>query len=393
MPLEGTIKEFGLADIFQLIGLQKKTGTLFLKGSNGTINIHFEDGMVVKAEDSQKRPKYLIGNILVARGIIDDRKLKEALEIQKSTGQKLGNVMISQGLINKDELRDMLTFQMRETIYKVFRWKGGDYKFYQDRVDYDRDTIVPVGSEHLLMDGIRMLDEWPIIEKKLPDQEIVLRKNEDLRLDEEEEQGVDIFGGFEEKGKVGLSRELSHVLDLVDGKKSVYEIIEESRLGEFDTCKTLVELLDGRYIVKSGSRPSLILDEIALPAMKRKPAGLERLPYAFLVLALIFVFLQITGTRKIMNPRETRFHALKNSFATCQGERVRDNAELYYMEFGVYPKDARTLAQLDYIQGSDTSDPWGNPFVLSVSKKGSLTVSSAGTDRTLNSDDDITIAP
>jgi hypothetical protein len=75
MALEGTIKEFGLADIFQLIGLQKKTGILFLKGIDNTINIHFEDGMVVKTEDSQKRPKYLFGNILISRGKITKDKV------------------------------------------------------------------------------------------------------------------------------------------------------------------------------------------------------------------------------------------------------------------------------------------------------------------------------
>ena len=31
MALEGTIRDFGLPDIFQLIGLQKKTGLLTLK--------------------------------------------------------------------------------------------------------------------------------------------------------------------------------------------------------------------------------------------------------------------------------------------------------------------------------------------------------------------------
>ena len=31
MALEGTLKDFALPDIFQLIGLQKKTGMLYLK--------------------------------------------------------------------------------------------------------------------------------------------------------------------------------------------------------------------------------------------------------------------------------------------------------------------------------------------------------------------------
>ena len=34
MALEGTLKDFSLADIFQLIGLQRKTGVLTLRGKD-----------------------------------------------------------------------------------------------------------------------------------------------------------------------------------------------------------------------------------------------------------------------------------------------------------------------------------------------------------------------
>ena len=143
MALEGTIKDFGLADIFQLIGLQKKTGTLFLKGLETTVNIHFEDGAVVKAEESLKIPKYLTGRILINLGKIEPYQLEEALEVQKTTARKIGSILIGQELINKDDLQEALSFQMKEAVYRVFRWKGGDYKFYQDKVEYDRDTVAP----------------------------------------------------------------------------------------------------------------------------------------------------------------------------------------------------------------------------------------------------------
>ncbi|MFQ5768578.1 MAG: DUF4388 domain-containing protein, partial [Acidobacteriota bacterium] len=42
MALEGTLRDFSLADIFQLIGLQRKTGLLTLKGPDDTVTIPFE---------------------------------------------------------------------------------------------------------------------------------------------------------------------------------------------------------------------------------------------------------------------------------------------------------------------------------------------------------------
>ena len=55
MALEGTIKDFGLPDIFQLIGLQRKTGLLTLKHAQDQVTVFFENGMVVNADSSSKR--------------------------------------------------------------------------------------------------------------------------------------------------------------------------------------------------------------------------------------------------------------------------------------------------------------------------------------------------
>ena len=47
MALEGTIKDFGLADILQLIGIQRKTGILVLEREGENVELKFLDGNVV----------------------------------------------------------------------------------------------------------------------------------------------------------------------------------------------------------------------------------------------------------------------------------------------------------------------------------------------------------
>lgn len=393
MALEGTIKEFGLADIFQLIGLQKKTGVLFLKGAEGTINIHFEDGMVVKVENSRMSPRYLTGNILINRGKINDTQLRDALEIQKSTGQKVGQALIGQGLINKDELRDALNHQMCENIYSAFRWKGGDYKFYQDKVDYDRNTIVPINFENILMDGVRLMDEWPRIEKKLPSQDAVLKKAAVHESHEDSEAGEeDIFASGDGKKAGSLSKEASSIIRMVDGRVSIYEIIESSSLGEFDTCKAIVELLDKGYVVKTGDRPQILSEPEPSEPVTREPLNLQYAPIAFMVLSLLLVVFQATGTRKIMSAGVTGLVELKTPFALNQVKRVYDNSVLYYFDFGSYPESVDKLVQLDYVSGSDIVDPWGGKLQI-VNSPDCTVVLSGGPDKTLNTPDDITSNP
>ena len=56
MALAGTLKDFGLPDIVQLIGLQRKTGTLHLKHEGESVSVIFDNGAIVAAESSLGRP-------------------------------------------------------------------------------------------------------------------------------------------------------------------------------------------------------------------------------------------------------------------------------------------------------------------------------------------------
>ena len=78
MALEGTIKDFGLPDIFQLIGLQKKTGVLRLNNESDEVVIAFKDGMLVSADSKNKRLEERLGTRLVRSGVITEERSRQA---------------------------------------------------------------------------------------------------------------------------------------------------------------------------------------------------------------------------------------------------------------------------------------------------------------------------
>ena len=176
MALEGTLKDFSLADIFQLIGLQRKTGILTLKNEKDQVTVAFENGMVVAADSSTKRLEDRLGNVLVKQGKLTKERLDDALSTQKATLQRLGHVLVTQNAITDKDLKEAITVQISQLVFKVFRWRDGEYHFAPtDTVDYDRENFAPMSADFILMEGIRMVDEWPIIEKKIPSMDIVFK--------------------------------------------------------------------------------------------------------------------------------------------------------------------------------------------------------------------------
>src|SRR5262245_27147599 len=205
MALEGTIKDFGLPDIFQLIGLQRKTGLLTLKNEKENVTVTFENGMVVMADSDAKRLEDRLGNVLVKQGKLRAELLEEALQTQKATLQRLGNILTTANYITPKDLKDALQVQVSQIVFKVFRWRDGEYHFAPtDSVDYDRENFNPMSADFILMEGIRMVDEWPIIEKKIPSMDIVFRTVVDATMIE-----VGGGGGPDEAGGDPLRRAAS----------------------------------------------------------------------------------------------------------------------------------------------------------------------------------------
>ena len=125
MALKGTLGDFALTDILQLIGLQRKSGLLVIRHGDDEVSVGFEDGRVVSAESRERPAELKVGQLLVRSGKLTEQRLSEALEIQKKTLQRLGHVLLRHGWIEKEALSRELQLQMTETVYDLFRWRDG----------------------------------------------------------------------------------------------------------------------------------------------------------------------------------------------------------------------------------------------------------------------------
>src|SRR5947209_11560341 len=168
MALSGTLKDFGIADILQLIGHQTKTGTLVLKSGNDEVDVLFVDGTVVFATQKARNKADLLGSLLLRAELISEEKLEEALTEQQRSLKRLGDVFVQQNYVDAEKLSQVMRLQTTETLYKLFRWKSGTYEFSQQDVDAAKSGFEPIRAESILLEGFRRMDEWPAVRKKIP---------------------------------------------------------------------------------------------------------------------------------------------------------------------------------------------------------------------------------
>ena len=113
MGLEGTLKVFSLTDIFQMLGLQRKTGVLIVEGEDDTVTISFLGGQVVAAESAVRRLDNRLGNLLL-RDVVGLHRSQYTERDQIAVGRRVGDVSSAQKHrfrerpAHADQIRDTL---------------------------------------------------------------------------------------------------------------------------------------------------------------------------------------------------------------------------------------------------------------------------------------------
>jgi hypothetical protein len=392
MALEGTIRDFGLPDIFQLIGLQRKTGLLTLTNEKDdeSVTVTFENGMVVMADSSVRRLEDRLGNVLVKQGKITGARLDEALGVQKQTLQRLGHILASGSAITTKDLRDALSVQVSQIVFRVFRWRDGRYHFAPaESVDFDRENFVPMSTDYILMEGIRMVDEWPIIEKRIPSFDIVFRPVVDPSLIEVG-AGTGPDASTAERrvasatGRIRLAPEEERVFRKVDGVRTVQAIIDATGAGEFEVCRTLFDFLNRNLIAAAGhGAPS---PEDAATAIAASPVPGYVVSVLVVSLALAGLLVQrrspfaVTGLPAVLH---RSYAAVLDGATRSRLARLERAVEAWKATHAAPPAALEDLVRAGIVDRSYLLDPWSRPFHYEANASGYLlsAVDDSGTSR------------
>jgi hypothetical protein len=392
MALEGTLKDFSLADIFQLIGLQRKTGILTLQSELDTVTITFHQGQVVGAESVEKKLEDRLGRVLAKRGTISEENLERALETQKETLQRLGYVLVKYSFIQPEELKAALLQQVQQIIFRLFRWKEGYYHFRQEKtVHYDRENITPLSAENILMEGVRMIDEWPQIERLIESFRTVYaptpKAEKATVVDGDEDIQLGVSSSAAESTQI--TRNQAEVLELLDGKRDVQALIDASRLLEFDVAKALAGLVQ-KGIAASATRKH------AEPELNLHPArfegGFQMLGRAAALLVfvagMLYVVPSVFSALSALGGTPRPLWDLR--LDKVRLDRVRYALVSYSLLHQGFPEDLSDLVTREYVPPELIVDSQGQRLRYIADRQGFI-LQAAGADGRFQTPDDLVV--
>jgi tetratricopeptide (TPR) repeat protein len=199
VAIKGNLSEASLPDVLQLLAMGSKTGCLTLNVDNASGSIYFENGRVCYASLSTRQ---------------------------------LGT---------------------DDAVYAMFNWTHGAFSFEPGENPPAGVVQTAVDPQQLLLEGARRVDEWSLIEKKVPNFDIVFALDRQQML----------------HNTIAFSREQQALLPLIDGNRSVRELMQQSKLGEFAIGKALYGLLSGAFVVSVNSQDTAAVVSDAVIAEHR----------------------------------------------------------------------------------------------------------------------------
>jgi tetratricopeptide (TPR) repeat protein len=236
MAIKGSLKEASLPDVIQLLFLGRRTGCLALADRHNFGTIYFEEGHIIYAAIVNRRDR--LGDILLRSRRITAAQLQSAIDQQEGDREhKLGEILVQLGLLTREELESYIRLQIEEAVYYLFTWISGTFNFEAGVRPEREDFLVRINPEFLLLEGARRVDEWSLIEKKIPSFDLIF----------------DVDQAHIGESAPDLSREQQQLLPLLDGTRDVQHVIEESGMVEFEVGKALFGLITAGFARRVGT--------------------------------------------------------------------------------------------------------------------------------------------
>ena len=227
MGFTGNLKTVPFPDILQLISTGKKTGRLKITRQHQSKEIFFKNGNIIFASSSNSQDD-LLGNLLLKKGKISKYDLEKAINLQETSGKKIGTILQELNVLNPHEVEECLKIQIEEVIFSLFSWEAGDFGFQDNIFPPENQFITELDTVSVIMEGTRRIDEWVELKKILPGENKALKITSFPKV-----KGDEII----------LTLDEFQVLNLINGERTLPEILQVSVLGEFITSKAVHKLI------------------------------------------------------------------------------------------------------------------------------------------------------
>jgi len=221
MGIVGNLRTMQLEELLQWLSQSKKSGTLEIVHGKTEKKIFFKDGLILSS--ASNKPEEYLGHFLMSHGLINEGQLSRAIELQEKSRMLLGMILVNNGAIAERDLARMLRLKAEESIYDIFSWAEGDFRFLDDVLPESAMVPMRMDVTGIVMEGVQRVDEWRRIRQVIPNEQMIPVAVADLST------------------VPGLGPGEQRLLSLINDERTLEEIRQQTHATEYQACKLIFD--------------------------------------------------------------------------------------------------------------------------------------------------------
>jgi CheY-like chemotaxis protein len=238
--LVGDLGAISMSQILELLAEQAHTGILRVVNlsSRARVELYLQDGRVDFAAATGAPEEFLLGRFVIDSGDVSAENVARVLaERARAPGPVplFGADLVARGLLSREALGQAMARQTSELAYETLRWSTGFFQFRPaaELPPLAREAGLQLNVDRMLLEGYRRVDEWRIIEREISSFDEVFVRNEDK---------------IAALPRGTFTRDELAVLEQVDGRQNLREIVRKLRIGSFDVSKMFFRFRRSRLV-------------------------------------------------------------------------------------------------------------------------------------------------
>lgn len=271
MALKGNLRDFSLHQLLNLINLAHKTGALTVKpekvanssnGHSAPAALFFREGRLIHAFYEGKPAR--LTDVLVQVGRLTPEQAQAVRQRSRiDTDKELGLLLIHNGFLSQNDIIQGVRGYLLETVYQLFTWPAGDFRFEPNELPPDERITVPLSLENVILEGNRRQQEWEKLIDEIPNLDVSLRFAErpsaNLR-------------------NISLTRQEWQVISFINARNTIRQIGEYLMLDEFQIRRVVYGLKqNGLVELMQPPRVEPAIPKAPLPGVKLSRGVLLRI--------------------------------------------------------------------------------------------------------------------
>ncbi|HTJ81424.1 MAG TPA: response regulator [Polyangiaceae bacterium] len=230
--LSGDLALMPLAEVMQLLEVQRQTGVMRVLSGGRGLSIHLREGLIDLVRAASDKTEFRLGRYFVEMGLVTRPEIEAAAEAAAKAERRIGDELVVSGRVTEAQRHEALVKQASELVYDLVRWQYGRFWFSRDPVGAEAEAAkLGLGVAGLVLEGFRRVDEWRLMEGTIVWDQVVV-----------------VDDGARERVGSSLTRAESMVLDAVDGKRTITQVLAQSELGRYDAVKIVYQFLSSRVL-------------------------------------------------------------------------------------------------------------------------------------------------